>query len=232
MPAPNFHHSSSAAELARILAQFVAARLREGLARRGKALLVVSGGSTPAPFFEALSQQALDWAAVSVTLADERCVAPDHADSNDRLVRAHLLQGQAAAAFYQPIYQPVTSPELACADVSARLAALPWPADVVVLGLGGDGHTASLFPHDAAWMKGQGGRCVAVPAPEAPNVPVPRLSLSPSALLDARCVIIHIVGEAKMAVLREALKPGPVADLPIRVVLQQSALPCEVFYAP
>jgi len=231
------HHATNAAVLARDLAGFVAGQLREALARRGQALLIVSGGSTPVPFFEALSREALDWPQVAITLADERWLPADHADSNERLVRAHLLQGAAAGAHWVGLFDGAASVASGLGDVAQRLARLPWPADVVVLGMGADGHTASLFPHDVAWCGLVGGldaasRCLAVGAPALPNVPVPRVSLSPAALLDARLVLLHITGAAKLALLERACQDGAAADWPIRVVLQQDQVPVQVFHAP
>jgi 6-phosphogluconolactonase len=230
----HFHHASSPSLLAADLARYVADRLRAALAQRGHALLVVSGGSTPVPFFEALSGEALDWSRVTVTLADERWLPADHADSNERLVRQHLLREQAAAAPFVPLYNGALTPASGLADVQASLAALPWPADVVVLGMGGDGHTASLFPHMPEWaaLPADEMRCMAVASPAAPNVPVPRLSLTPSALLDAKALLIHITGAAKLALLQQAQQTGPVADLPIRLALHQSHVPCTVFHSP
>jgi 6-phosphogluconolactonase len=97
-----FHHAADPALLALDLADHVAALLRQGLADRGRALLIVSGGSTPVPFFQALARCALDWSAVTVTLADERWLPPDHPDSNAALVRTHLLKAQAAASVHRP----------------------------------------------------------------------------------------------------------------------------------
>jgi len=239
-PSIQFHHADQPQGLACDLADFVAARLRSALATRGQALLVVSGGSTPVPFFEALSEQTLDWARVTITLADERCLPSDHADSNARLVRTHLLRARAAAASFVPLYAGQATPALAQGDAERALARLAWPADVVVLGMGGDGHTASLFPGDAARLQvaaegpvhGAGPRCMAVPAPELPNVPVPRVTLSASALLDARQLIIHITGVAKLALLQQAMEAGPATRWPIRVALHQLQVPCDVFHCP
>jgi 6-phosphogluconolactonase len=126
------------------------------------------------------------------------------------------------------------TPVSGLADMQASLAALPWPADVVVLGMGGDGHTASLFPHMPEWaaLPGDDARCMAVASPAAPNVPVPRLSLTPATLLDAKALVIHITGSAKLALLQQAQQAGPVADLPIRLALHQSPVPCTVFHSP
>lgn len=234
-PSIHFHHAESAETLALDLAGFVAQRLREGLASRGQALLVVSGGSTPVPFFKALSGIALDWSRVWVTLADERWVPPDHADSNERLVREGLLQGAAARAHFLPLFNGAVSPEAAQVAVDEALARLPWPADVVVLGMGGDGHTASLFPHAPeladALAEGEGPRCLPVAVPAAPNVPVPRLSLTRRALLDTRYLVVHVTGASKLALIEQAMLEGPIEQWPIRLALRQSQVPCEVFHA-
>lgn len=229
----HFHHADSAEELAHVLARYVAERLRQALATRGQALLIVSGGSTPVPFFEALSGMALDWDKVFVTLADERWVDASHPDSNERLVRLHLMHGPARLLRFVPLYNGAVTPEAGLADVEARLGALPWPADITVLGMGGDAHTASLFPHapelPAALDDHAPTRCLAVGAPEAPNVPLPRVSLNRPALLDAAQLVVHVTGTAKLDVLREALQEGPVTDMPIRLALHQGRVPCHVF---
>ena len=229
----HFHHADTAGDLAGALARYVAEQLRQAVQRRGRALLVVSGGSTPVPFFEALSGQPLDWNEVCVTLADERWVDAAHPDSNERLVRLHLLKDQAGAARFMPLYNGASTPDKGLADVEARLAGLPWPADVTVLGMGGDAHTASLFPHaaelPAALDEHATTRCVTVAAPKAPNVPLPRVSLNRHALLDAAQLVVHVTGEAKQAVLRQALQDGPVTDMPIRLALCQGRVPCHVF---
>jgi len=230
-----FHHAADPALLALDVADHVATLLRQGVAERGRALLIVSGGSTPVPFFQALARCALDWSAVTITLADERWVPPDHPDSNEALVRAHLLRANAAAAHFVPLYNGAATPAEGVPELEATLAALPWPADALVLGMGADGHTASLFP-DApelpyALLDAAPARCLAVAAPTPPNVPVPRVSLTRRALLDTRQLIVHLTGEDKLELLHQALLPGDVAEYPIRAVLQQHAVPCHIFHA-
>lgn len=234
--APIIHRAQRADAAAAELAELVAQSLREAVAQRGRALLVVSGGSTPLPFFEALSRTELPWEGIWVTLADERWVEPDEIDSNERLVRAHLLAGPASRAHFVPLKNAAATPELGQAEAEAALARLPWPADVMVLGVGADGHTASLFPHARQWPQWLGARtgprCAAVDAPAAPNVPVPRLSLTPTALLDAQLLVVHATGSTKWAVLQAAMQDGPVDTLPVRWVLIQRRVPCHVFIAP
>lgn len=229
------HQAPDALTLAQDLARRVAEALRAGLAQQGQALLVVSGGSTPVPFFEALSQAPLDWPRVSITLADERWVPPDHADSNERLVRRHLLRGPAAQARFVPLHNQAGSATRGLAEIEAAVAALPWPADAVVLGMGGDAHTASLFPRAPelaqALDDARPERCLAVGVPAAPNVPVARISLNRRTLLDTGLLAVHVTGRAKWFVLEQALEDGPVEDMPVRLALCQSKVPCQVFYA-
>ena len=177
------YHAKSAADLARGLAAHLANSLREAIEARGHALLAVSGGKSPIALFESLRQQPLKWANVSVILVDERCVAHDHPDSNTALVRQHLLQDQASAATLTPFFDNLTDPLDDAAltqlvkQANQRLARLHWPIDVAVLGMGEDGHTASLFP-DApglesalrssgplAWVRPPPRRTLASPSP-------------------------------------------------------------------
>lgn len=229
------HRAPDAGHLAQALADWVAARLSEAVVARGQALLVVSGGSTPVPFFQALSRAELPWSHVTVLLADEREVPVDHPDSNSRLVREHLLQGRAAIAKWVAWAMPECAQAQDRAPREAVLAQLPWPADVVVLGMGGDGHTASLFPHSPelahALDTRRPDRCIRVAAPALPNVPVPRWSLTARALLDTRALVIHVTGAAKSSLLQRALLPGDAADWPIRLALHQRQVPCHVFLA-
>jgi 6-phosphogluconolactonase len=229
------HQAPDATTLGQALADFVAERLRASLAERGQALLILSGGNTPQPFFKALAQLDLDWAKVTITLADDRWLQPDQADSNERSVRAGLLQGPAAAANFVSLVTPDATPEQGWAVVEARLQAMPWPADVTIFGMGGDGHTASLFPFTpeltTALDDAHAGLCLAVAAPTLPNVPVPRLSLTRRALLDTGVAVLHFTGASKWALLEQAQAPGSVAEMPVRFVLHQGAVPVHVFYS-
>ncbi len=213
------------------LAQHVAAHLKADLARQAQTVLVVSGGRSPIPFFHALAVQPLDWACVTVTLADERWVPPDHADSNEALVRRHLLTGRAAAARLLPLWSGAATPEAGAQALAPALAALPRPLGQVVLGMGEDGHVASLFPDAPELAEGLRTQApiLAVHPGAAPHR---RLSLSLSALLQSRDIALLLSGEAKARLLAEALGRGPVADLPVRAVLRQTAVPVSIFWSP
>lgn len=213
------------------LAQDVARRLGEDLARQERVVLGVSGGRSPVPLFQALSRLALPWDRVTVTLADERWVPPAHPDSNEALVRAHLLRGRAAAAGFVPLFTGAATPEAGAAAACAALDALPRPFSRILLGMGEDGHIASLFPGAAELAEGLATEAWAL-AVRPPHAPHPRLSLSLRALLQARDLVLVVSGEAKRRVLERALEEGPVEDLPVRAILRQSAVPVSVCWAP
>ncbi len=207
-----FHHAADPALLALDVADHVAALLRQGVAERGRALLIVSGGSTPVPFFQALARCALDWSAVTITLADETLAAPDHPDSNEALVRTHLLKANAAAAHFVPLYNGAATP----AEGVPRARGHPGRAALAGRRRGA-GH-GRRWPHRLALPRraraalcpaGRGARRAAWPwrRPLPPNVPVPRVSLTRRALLDTRQLIVHLTGEDKL----EAAAPGHVA---------------------
>ena len=214
-------------EAALVLAARLEEDLAEALEKRGEALLAVSGGRTPRMVFERLSRAQLDWGNVTVTLSDERWVAPDHPDSNEKLVRDFLLKGPAAAARFVPLYGGEETPEAGQAGCEARLEKLKLPFDAVYLGMGGDGHFASLFPGDPAVMVTEG-RCVAAPATE---MRVGRMSLTAPAILEARQIYLLFSGEDKHRKYAEAQRPGDAREVPLRLVMQQSHSPVCVLMA-
>ena len=217
---------------AQALAETVTLDLVDALDARPRASLVVSGGRSPIALFEALRDAALDWARVSITLADERWVPPEHADSNARLVAEHLLQGAAAAARFVPLWNGAPTPADALAERSAAIAALPRPFDSVVLGMGEDGHTASLFPGAAglaAAIDPQGEALLAGIDPL--TAPHPRLSLTLGALLHSRRIHLPLAGAAKHAIYRRARVSGDSTQWPIAAVLCQQQVPVRVYLA-
>lgn len=222
----------TAEPLAAALAEEIASRLKKAVSARGKALLAVSGGRSPKLMFEHLSRKDLDWSSVVVTLVDERWVDEDHTDSNAKLVREFLLVGPAAAATLVSFKNDADTPEAGRTTCEAALRALPLPFDVVVLGMGDDGHTASLFPEAAelaaALNPNNGLLCSPMHPPKAPQA---RMTLTLYALLNSRILMLQISGAAKMATYRTALGPGPEEDMPVRAVLRQQRVPVEVWYS-
>lgn len=226
-----FHEFSSRDELDGALAADIADALSKGLENRGRASLVVPGGSTPVGCLRQLSGRTLDWERVSVTLTDERWVAIDDPNSNERQVRESLLQGAAVQARFHSLRGTAESPAEGVADACKLLATWESPVDVVVVGMGTDGHIASLFPHTPILSSFVGDPSVCI-LTEAPNSPRIRLSLTPASLLAAGRVIVHITGRAKSQVLERALSAGEVSDLPVRLMLHQHSVPCDVYWAP
>ncbi|MCH4562377.1 6-phosphogluconolactonase [Halomonas sp. EGI 63088] len=219
---------ASRERLAAQLAEAVAEALRQDLATQERALLVVSGGSTPVPFFRALAACELPWSRIDVTLADERWVPETAADSNARLVREHLLQGPAAEAHFAPLTTSAPTPEQGEAEVAERIERLAWPASVVILGMGGDGHTASLFPDSQELALALATDAAAV-AVRTPSQPQPRITLSADRLHQARRHVLHISGGDKRAVLARALAGDDSRELPIRAFL---SCPLATYWAP
>lgn len=208
-----WHQADNALKLADDLADVVARRLQQQIDAHGQASLVVSGGSTPAPVFERLSVTAIDWALVSVTLADERWVPPGHADSNESLVRNTLLVNKAAPAQFISLYRDGITPENAVAEVAADVQNMEQPFTVTILGMGGDGHTASLFPDAPAEQLKNAmdpGNTATVAILNPPSVEQVRISLTRSALLNSRHRILHFTGDAKQQVLCDALQQSTV----------------------
>lgn len=220
--------------LASALADRVSAALAEGIAARGKASIAVSGGSTPKAFFKALSTRSLDWSCVTVTLVDERFVPPHSERSNHALVRDNLLQNAAAAAEFVPLYHAGGDAAHSAALASEAVAAIGYPFDVAILGMGNDGHTASFFPGgdrlaEALSMKTPRG----VVTMEAEGAGETRLTLTFSALQDARLLVLHIEGQQKMDVLEQALAGGDEhGPFPIGIVLENVPGTVEIFWAP
>ncbi|WP_296253638.1 6-phosphogluconolactonase [Pseudomonas sp. UBA4194] len=208
--------------LAEALAGKVAEQLRDAIERQGVATLVVSGGRSPVTFFQCLARQTLDWSRVVITLADERWVPVEHVDSNAGLLKRYLLVGAVAKARFISLYQTTASQEEAAEAADRLLAELP-PIDVLILGMGDDGHTASLFPASPnlsqALDLANERRCWPM---LAPSVPHQRLSMSRALLASARFKVLSVQGEAKLTTLRTALAGDDIAQMPIRAFLHSA----------
>ncbi len=196
--------------LAAGLAADVAAALTARLQRSGGAALAVPGGATPVKFLRALSRQKLDWPRITITLTDERRVPEDSPRRNARLVRENLLHGEAASARFIPL-DPANEAEIA--------ALAPYAA--IVLGMGLDGHTASLFPHGDRLAQALAGPR-AVETITAPAAEEPRFTLTLPILLGADFLALLIEGNAKFVALNAAMHPGEIADMPVRGVLARA----------
>ncbi len=220
------------AQLAAAFALWTATLLQKGVDERGEALLIVSGGTTPKRFFAALAEQTIDWARIAVTLADERCVSDDNPRSNALLLRQTLLRDRAAAARFVPLADSRLSSAQELATANARIADLSLPADLVVLGMGDDGHTASWFPggDHLAEALDPGTKKLVLPM-RAPAAPEPRLTLTARVILRARMLALHVEGADKAETLGRALADGPVEEMPIRAALRGAGDRLTIFSA-
>lgn len=217
------------------LAQLVASELQTAVQSQGKASAAFAGGTTPILFFKALSKQAVDWSKISFTLTDERQVDPEHERSNARLLKNHLLASLEPPASFQALYQ--------LGQTTAELTRLSWslqqqlfPLDVVVLGMGDDGHFASLFP--------QASNLAAGLDPNNPDIlleirvadlPEARISMSLAALLQAKHLHLLMTGTDKKQRLEQAqanLVAHQPLQWPIEALLQQAGDSLTVHYAP
>lgn len=231
----NIRHASFAdgGELAEALADRAAGALAMAIAARGTATLAVSGGTTPKAFFAALSKRTIEWDKVTVTLVDERMVPPAHERSNHRLAILFLLQNRAAEAGFAPLYNNAGDAAAVARAASEKIDALALPFDVVVLGMGTDGHTASFFPGGTTLEAVTDPACAqSVMAIEAPGAGEPRLTLTLPRIVEAGLLVLHIEGEQKKAVLAKALGAGPEAEMPVRAVLRHAKTPVEIYWAP
>lgn len=221
---------ASPAELAAALAGRVGNSLRDAITRRGVGFVAVSGGTTPPLFFRTLSNEDLDWSKVVVVLVDERFVDRSSPRANAGLVKANLLQNKAAAARFEDLYRAAPNLEAAADLADAAVRSLPWPLDVTVLGMGGDGHTASFFPgaaNLAALLDTTSTRAV-LPAYSSDGEP--RLTLPLARLVEAPMLALHIEGAGKREVFDSALAKG--STLPIRAALDHAVTPVQLFWAP
>lgn len=236
MPAILRHHEHrfpDAPALMRALSGEIKVDLAEAIAAREAASLVVSGGNTPGALFDVLSQELIEWARVWITLSDERWVDAAADSSNEKLIRTRLLQGPAAAAHFVGLKNPAPTPEAGADWASRALTRVSRPYDVVLLGMGEDGHIASLFPGSLGLARAMDASvapaCVAMNALTPPHA---RVSQNLAAILDSRRIVLLITGDAKWAVYQRAKIPGSKPELPVRAILHQQTTPIDVYWAP
>lgn len=214
------------------------AALRSAIDERGEATFMVSGGSSPEPLYKSLSTVALDWDSVYIALVDERWVDFDHDKSNEAFIVRTLMQNQAAKANLVGMKNTADTAAEGLADCEAAYQQLAQPFDVTILGMGSDGHTASLFPHaqglTAALDPTAAPLCAAIIAnqSEVTGTVTERMTLTLAGLLRSRSLLLLITGEEKLNVLRQAQAGKDVSEMPVRAVLQQQQVPVTVYWAP
>jgi 6-phosphogluconolactonase len=199
----------------------------------GSGAFVAAGGSTPGPVYDRLAVRDLPWPEITVTLTDERWVDPASAESNARLIRGRLLTAKAGGAKFLPLKGEAPTLEADADDDDAALRRLGRTA-VVLLGMGPDGHVASLFPGAPELAVGldldSERRCLAVPRAGVEPF-VPRLTLTAHALLDTKVLILLVSGADKRAVL-DRVAADPAYAPPVATILRQTRTPVRVLWTP
>ena len=226
-----FNEFNSKAELDNSLADTVAKLLQQAVEQKGKAFLAVSGGSTPKGFFTELSQKKLDWKHITVTLVDERWLEESHQDSNTNLVKSHLLVNAASDATFFSIAreQSLTDELVQLINDEAESNILPF--DVAILGMGTDGHTASIFPCSEQVSEALNENYdKALLAVEPTTAPYQRISFSFNALKQSKHLFLHITSENKLDVMEKALLAKPI-EMPIGAFLTQTDTQLQVYWA-
>lgn len=224
---------ANSAILAAALAEDVASALRTAISRDGKASLLVSGGSTPKLFFQHLSRAELDWAKVYISLVDERWVEPTSDRSNAKLVAENLLQGDATAAHFEPLFVEGKSANEGIAELTTKFSAMAQPISVVILGMGTDGHTASFFPGgDNLSQAIDMSNDAMFSSMRAAGAGEERITFTLKALLNTAMLALHIEGDEKAKVLEDALGEGETEEMPIRAVLRQEKTPLNIYWCP
>ncbi len=234
-----FHKGADKQSLAEHLAGEISFQISNAIRDKGSAVLALSGGSTPKPLFEALANHDVDWSKVIITLVDERWVDEAHELSNAAFMKTYLLSKLPSSVRFVPLYQDAESIGQSLAFVIANYLQVTYSSvdaprafDVVILGMGGDGHTASFFP-DASNAE----ELVDINSQEAlhicssPSTQVERVTWSLPVLLNTDFLALHFTGEDKKRVFEQASEGGDATQLPIRSVLFQDRTPLNVYYA-
>lgn len=204
------------------LADLIETTVMSGPVAGGHGEIAVSGGSTPRALYETLAARPLPWKRVRVTLVDERWVAIDHLRSNEAFVKGAFAAADGVSV--NGLYNGAASPTEGLAAIAASLGGRQKPFDVVVLGMGDDGHTASWFPHakglDTALSSDELVCAVTAKKSAVTGEEIERMTLTLSAIKDARVIVLMIAGEEKRAAFERASAPGPVEDMPVRAILR------------
>lgn len=214
-------------ELANVLSE----ALRTAIASKGTASLLVSGGSTPLELFKRLSAVDLDWEKVSISLVDERFLPDDHPDQNGAMVKATLLQNKAAKATFIPLVLDANDAQNNLAQAREAVQAIPRPFTAVVLGMGTDGHTASLFPDAQELDRGMDLNTeeeLIIPAQQ--KAPHERITFTRRALLTTEHLLLHCYGAEKKSVLEAARYNTTYRPYPIEAFLHQDEAALQVYW--
>ena len=223
------HQFKTRLEASEAAANRIAELLAKRLENQARSSIIVSGGTTPRQCLSALAKAPLDWQRVQIALSDERWVPPDHEDSNESLVRQTLLVDEAATAELLPVYAADVSPEERCEALQDPLPALPFSCSLI--GMGTDGHFASLFPDAenlALGLDVESGRLY-IPVTTSAS-PHPRISMTLAGISRSDEIALLFFGEEKLDVYRQALDSAN--GYPVSRLLRQKRAPVRLFWAP
>jgi 6-phosphogluconolactonase len=221
-----------AAAMARQVADDLQSIIRSAIEARGSAVLAMPGGRTPVPIFHELARRGLEWSLVTLVPTDDRLVPIGDPLSNAGLIRAYF---GGTGARLLTLFDGRGGVDGAGRSADKKLQTLRWPLDLVWLGMGEDGHTASILPgpdFDAA-LNGLAGRraCGVAPDPLPADAPVARVTLTRRALASTRSSILTITGKRKRAVAEQAIKDGVLSNLAIGRVLASTRVPVEIYWS-
>ncbi|NNC99425.1 MAG: 6-phosphogluconolactonase [Gammaproteobacteria bacterium] len=235
----SFAEFDTQTSLAEVLADDVVAQLNNSISENGMAVMALSGGSTPKPLFQELCKRTVDWTRVVITLVDERWVDEQHELSNAAFLKRYLLDELPGKPQFVSLYHPAADVafslppvlEAYCAATGSSLSD-PSGFDVVVLGMGGDGHTASFFPDADNIRELLDLHCsAALLTCDSPTTQVPRVTWSLPMILNTSLLALHITGPGKKAVFEHAVAGGDSSELPIRAAIFQPTTLLNVYYA-
>ena len=225
-----FYSTNSSESLVDDLSQNIGEIIIKAIEERGRASLAVSGGSTPKPLLEELSLFDLDWSKVDLTLVDDRWVGSDHKDSNELLVKTHLIKNKAAKVNFVPLKNDAKSAKEGVSLSEDALKSITMPFDIVLLGMGSDGHTASLFPCSDELSIGMDLNTNSHLVATTPKTaPYERISLTAKSIFEAKKVFLHLNGSAKLHTLEEAMSIRDSSKMPIYAFLERGL---DIFWSP
>ena len=212
-------------------AQHISSAIGASLVDTAETAIIVTGGSSPVNCYELLADKALPWHNVHVLISDDRCVPVDHEASNEGMIRRSLLTKHAANANLIPIYKQDLLPEDQCRVLSEQMDSLPLPFSISLLGMGVDGHFASLFPDFSQLENGldEGGEDRCLPVQTAASS-YQRISLTMATMIQSREILLLFFGDEKREIYERAKRPD--SNFPVSRLLQQEQTPVRAFWAP